>query len=351
MRPLNRYIQTNFLALGLLMTVGFGSVSAQDTAALEKDLDKTIRAACHSFMVDAIPDMFSWLRNKIYENSSFCKKINSAYDSTDINAAIQGEYRQATAPGGGLDLSKKHDWDLNIVIECDSEYMCLESRRRHFRSSNPITQAQYDKVATYCDGRYGCIQAFFDKWPAPIPDIKTVDQNRVPTFSNLVGDGIAPSEADQSKENEAAADMPATAQLVSQRPTATKPATSAAPTNQTENKAPSSSAKTEASTANTLPALLFGPKRMKFFTAKKYCESRGMHLPTIAEGKARFSDILKTKLDNYFRIWTTDQNASDKYVNRYRTLRIDFDVRKVSGDVNITEGESMHREMGFFCFP
>ncbi len=160
--------------------------AAQNIEAQEQKLDETIQSACHSYLVDAIPDALSWLKGQIYENSPFCKRVNSAYDSQDINDAMKDQFARVTSPGGTLDLSKKHDRDLKITIECKSEYMCMESRLRFLETANPVSQKQYGVVAEYCDGRYGCIQSFFDRWPTSLPTIRKAEKDKLLTFSSIL---------------------------------------------------------------------------------------------------------------------------------------------------------------------
>ena len=145
------------------------SATAQNIEALEGQLDETIRAACHGYMVDALPESLSWLRDNIYEGSPFCNLVNAAFDKRALSDAVQSAFTKATTAGGDLDLSKKHDRDLNITIECDAEYMCIESRLKYLDTQTPVSQAEYNAVNQYCGERYGCIEAFFREWPRDIP--------------------------------------------------------------------------------------------------------------------------------------------------------------------------------------
>ena len=60
------------------------------------------------------------------------------------------------------DLGPRVDPDYEIRNECDSEYMCIEQRVRWKRAGKPLSQQQYDQVASYCKsqgpGEYSCIE-------------------------------------------------------------------------------------------------------------------------------------------------------------------------------------------------
>ncbi len=165
---------------------------AQNTAQFEGKLDETLKSACHSYMIDALPDAFSWLKNQIFENSPFCNRINSAYGKEEINDALQEEFRRTSASEPSLDRSKKQERNLNIIIECQSEYMCLESRIRFRDTPNAVSQKTYDAVAGYCDRRYGCIQAFFDEWPRDIPKTDPKLAKKLVTFESILKSNLVP---------------------------------------------------------------------------------------------------------------------------------------------------------------
>jgi hypothetical protein len=111
--------------------------------------------------------------------------VRAAYDKAALGDVIQSAFDRNAVTGGDLDLSKKHDRDLNITIECDAEYMCIESRVKFLDTETPVTQKQYDAVRDYCGGRYGCIEAFFREWPRDIPAKVTKDAAASPSVSGL----------------------------------------------------------------------------------------------------------------------------------------------------------------------
>lgn len=161
-------------------------VQAQDIPAFEGEVDRTIRSACHGFMVDALPDAVSWLREAIYEGSPFCRRVLNAGDQEAFGDAVQDAYARLGPGDVRLDLTQKRDRDLNVTIECDSEYMCMETRLEFQDTDTPVSQQDYDVVSAYCDGRYGCIQAYFENWPAPLPTPRPIDQAEMTRFSEVI---------------------------------------------------------------------------------------------------------------------------------------------------------------------
>jgi hypothetical protein len=67
------------------------------------------------------------------------------------------------------------DRDIEEDIACDGEWMCVYVRSRYRDTSSPVDQAGYERVAEHCDGRYGCIEAFFEDWPRALPPPSTTD--------------------------------------------------------------------------------------------------------------------------------------------------------------------------------
>ncbi|MCR9220497.1 MAG: hypothetical protein NXI21_09745 [Alphaproteobacteria bacterium] len=161
-------------------------VQAQDIPEFEGEVDRTIRSACHGFMVDALPDAVSWLRDAIYEGSPFCRRVLGAGDLEAFGDAVQDAYAQLGPGDVRLDLTQERDRDLNVTIECDSEYMCMEMRLKLQETETPISQQDYDVVSAYCDGRYGCIQAYFENWPAPLPTPMPIERAEMTRFSQVI---------------------------------------------------------------------------------------------------------------------------------------------------------------------
>jgi hypothetical protein len=178
-----------FLSLGaasLFATVTATGALAQDTAEFEGEVDRAIRSACHGFMVDALPDAVSWLRDAIYENSPFCRRIQGAADQEAFGEAVQDAFADLGPDDVRLDLSQERDRDLNVTIECDSEYMCMETRLAFQETDTPVSQRDYDTVGAYCDGRYGCIQAYFRNWPAPLPTPMPIARAEMTRFGHVI---------------------------------------------------------------------------------------------------------------------------------------------------------------------
>ena len=167
--------------------------SAQDTERFSGDVARTIQAACHSFIVDALPDAVAWLREDIYQNSPFCRSLDAAGDMEAFGETVQEAYNRLGPDDPRLDLAGRVDRYLAITIECQSEYMCMETRLKFLGSDNPVDQAAYDTVSAYCDGRYGCIQAYFSRWPAPLPAPKALSEIAMARFEKEVG---PPGQAD-----------------------------------------------------------------------------------------------------------------------------------------------------------
>ena len=451
-----------------LFTLQSASV-AQDTVQHEMKLDETIKAACHSYMIDALPDALSWLKDQVFENSPFCKRIEAAYDQEDISDTLQEQYKRKSALEPSLDRSKKNDRTLTITIECQSEYMCLESRIRFKDTAHAVSQAAYDKVAAYCEGRYGCIQAFFDEWPRDIPKQQAQVSKKGLSFESVLKSSLTPKGAPKAIDTQAA--IPDASPQVSTSavslPIGNKPTTANLKLNHAikdqcfcslgagecfdnpygpikkrlaqieeqrrgvcmtwqaqyadvvqsstvdndkmdedlvymqkyvsdadergydlirlakedfqrikyrvrnnlpfkntfeEKRAdklasgPSANVGeapdgfgTESSNMKTAivadaqnkktSAFLFHPERMTFSAAKAFCQSKGMHLPSVAEAKPHLKEMIPLG-DPFWGIWTTDQTAPDKIVGRYRTLR----------NNGFTEGENPTFASRVFCF-
>lgn len=182
MTALRRIRQALFAGLVGAAVVFSGGAVADETERFEAQLDETIRAACHGYLLDAVPDALGWLRTQLQAHSPFCRRVETAFDEQAVGELVREAWR---ATGPELDLSAREDRDLAITIECDGEYMCIESRLRHLDSESPVTGSDYDIVARYCDGRYGCIQAFFDDWPAPLPEPVPVEEVEMVTFASM----------------------------------------------------------------------------------------------------------------------------------------------------------------------
>lgn len=344
-----KYLPIIVITLSTIMSVSVSSITqAQGTAKFEAALDITIRSACHSYATDKLRDNLSWLKSLIYENSPFCSRIKTASDTQDINDAMQDEFKKIPKSGSKIDFSKKQERGMHITIDCRSEYMCMETRMKYLDSQNPVDQKSYNHVSAFCQERYGCIEAFFKDWPTLLPAHQPAETSTEVTFASILGspDGqtpVAPPTPASTAPQTTATQLSATAtspitktltpkssiQKAVEQPVKAK-------TQITKTKNPDT--KTASIASSQIAQLIFG-NNMTWNNAMRFCKSKGMHLPTIAEGKQRLPE-LRTR-DPYLGIWTTDQNASDRIIGRYRTLR----------DNGYTDGQRATTSQRVICFP
>jgi hypothetical protein len=323
------------LSFGVAASLALPAI-AQDTDGFERELDQTIRAACHSFMVDAIPDAFSWLRTEIYENSPFCQRVRNSADLEAFGEVVQDTFQRLGPDDARLDLSQKQDRDLNVTIECDSEYMCMEIRLAFQETDTPVSLSDYLAVQAYCDGRYGCIQAYFQDWPAPLPvptpiaDAEMIRFNEVVLSPDLTDTPVRSNAGISAEATVASADATAgSADASSTQPDAA--ATSSQPmqasSEQASSETGSLSAEADAAPAEGDPTpaealFTMGPNQ-GWREASAYCAGLGRRLPSVSEAKALTAKIpgQDEHLFWYFGLWTSEASYVDAYVQRYRVVR------------------------------
>ncbi|WP_343559955.1 hypothetical protein [Kiloniella sp. b19] len=346
----------------LTLTLALANIQpaqGQGTASLNNQLDAAIQAACHSYLVDALPNALSWLQDQIYKNSPFCNKALKAHDNEELGDLLQERFQGYRKGDVQLDLSKKHDRDLNVTIECDSEYMCMESRLKYQDTDHPVSQKDYDQVRDYCLERYGCIQAFFTDWPQSLPVPQKAEDLKLVSFDSLLqaqaGASEPPSD-DSSSDAEQLAGNNAENQNISPRtsePERNTPPSSGPtpepevvvqPSEQTETVTAAVATTTATaqepaghSASNTgNPNLHVGPANVNWEQAGLYCRNLGMRLPTVAEARANIRDFKLYALDHkdvyYFKfgnsyqsnkgLWTSEASYLDAYVQQYKAVHI-----------------------------
>ena len=290
-------LRATALSIALITSSALPGI-AQDINAFEHDLDQTIRSACHSFMVDALPDAISWLRTEIYENSPFCLRVEGAGDEEALGAAVRDTFSRLGPGDVRLDLSQKQDRDLNVTIECDSDYMCMETRLAFQETDTPVSQSDYRVIEAYCDERYGCIQAYFENWPAPLPTPMPIADAEMIRFDDVLTSSIPIDAALSGEAKGKVADISDTS-----------------PTHVDQTK-------TQVATAAdaTLPDDVFvlGPPQV-WEAATAYCDRLGRRLPTVAEGQKIHEQI---SYENWwFGMWTSEVSYMDAFVQQIRTVR------------------------------
>lgn len=155
-----------------------GSVWAQDIPALESQTDDTIRSACHGYLVDMLPR--DW-QDDAYAATGRCDP-GASRESDATPPAVAGS---AGSAGTSVELGQRRERNLDITIECQSEYMCMEQRVRLREADTPIAQPEYDRVAAYCEQHYACIQSFLRDWPKPLPSPAGSQAGQGFTFDSL----------------------------------------------------------------------------------------------------------------------------------------------------------------------
>ena len=151
-----------------------GQVTANDELAeLERATDDAIHSACHGYLIDMIPDLLSSAREWLNENSPLCRDLRAQGDDYDVGTTLERHQVAFTAEDSRRIDAAFQAWknaDLDLQIECDSEYMCMRIRKDLQQRNIPIDQARYQQVADYCESQpspYGCLQDWFrDEWIA-----------------------------------------------------------------------------------------------------------------------------------------------------------------------------------------
>ncbi|TCK03495.1 hypothetical protein [Marinobacterium mangrovicola] len=195
--PLN----TTLLALCLLLA-GLFSLPARaelSTEAFEKQLDLSIRSACHGYMVDALPDFLSDARDWLNESSPFCQTVRTLGQNRSAYAELKRQnssldYRQD--PEYRIKYLSGYNADLYRHSDCN-DWMCEQVRNRAYSAGHPISLSDYKQVEQYCGGRYGCIESWFKSWPRALPQAKP--QNNGMSLDQLMAGGGTSGTANNSQ--------------------------------------------------------------------------------------------------------------------------------------------------------
>lgn len=198
------------------MAPSIAMAQAASTQALDKQLDFVIRSACHGYMVDAIPDFLSGIRDKIKENSPFCQTVNTLPENESAYALLKKQ-------DSSLDYSKDPRYkingrganaDLYRYSDCD-DWMCEHIRYKLDHAGHPISLADYRKVEQHCAGRgqYACIEDWFRTWPRPLPAVTKAPAQGSLSLDGLMGESPpAPSARPETSPHMAmAAEQPTSA--------------------------------------------------------------------------------------------------------------------------------------------
>ncbi|WP_139203197.1 hypothetical protein [Amphritea atlantica] len=167
--------KTTILTLSLLL-VSLSSRAEPSNEAFEKQLDFTIRSACHGYMVDALPNFLSGVRSWLNASSPFCQTVRTLPDDQSAYAELKREnpsvdYRndpEYKITVGGYNADRDRFNDCN-------DWMCEHIRKQVYHKGHPISLADYNKVEQHCKGpgEYNCIEHWFKSWPRPLPPLKT----------------------------------------------------------------------------------------------------------------------------------------------------------------------------------
>ena len=151
-----------------------GAAQADDAlASLERKTSEAIHSACHGYAIDMLPDLLSFARDWLNEKSQLCKDLRAQGYDYDVGATLKRHKIAFTAEDSARIDALYDAWrfkDMNLQIECDSEYMCMRVRQEMQDRQAPVSQAQYQRLADYCERQlapYSCIQNWFrDEWLA-----------------------------------------------------------------------------------------------------------------------------------------------------------------------------------------
>lgn len=184
--------------IGLVIAMLLAAPPARsETDELEETLDDTLRDACHGWIATEAFDALA--RGVGLERSPRCDP-DAASPSTPAWPARP----EARPSGPPRDLGPRHDPNLDIEIECEMEFMCVQSRVGARRAGYPLSQADYERIALHCDQRYGCIEDWLEDWPRPLPAPATASRT-APTERTKPG----PAPAEEGMRAPAPAPVPA----------------------------------------------------------------------------------------------------------------------------------------------
>ena len=165
-----------FITLVLMLPVLVVSLSCSAETSneeFEKQLDFTIRSACHGYMVDALPEFLSGAKKWLQENSPFCQTVRTLPKEESAYALLKHQNPSvdySKDPNFKISSVYGHNDDLYRNSDCD-DWMCEHIRDQVYRQGHPISLADYRKVEGHCKGpgEYSCIEHWFKSWPRPLP--------------------------------------------------------------------------------------------------------------------------------------------------------------------------------------
>lgn len=160
------------LSSGVLQAKTVSSES-DELDAFEAQLDRTIRSACHGYMLDAMPDVLAPMRDWLNATSPFCQTVRtlpSAESAVPRFMAEQATHPSTALPAKELGLRLRRFYGRNdpIQLEC-KDWMCQHVRTEVRQKGHPISLVDYQRVAQHCEGRYECIEGWFQTWPRALP--------------------------------------------------------------------------------------------------------------------------------------------------------------------------------------
>jgi len=234
------------LTLSLLL-VSLSNEAETSNKAFEKQLDFTIRSACHGYMVDALPDFLSGVRSWLNAKSPFCQTVLTLPDDQSAYAELKREnpsvdFRndpkyKITAGGYNADRDRFND--------CN-DWMCEHIRQQVYHKGHPISLADYKKVEQHCKGpgEYSCIEHWFKHWPRPLPTLKPQQTDSGMSLDAMMGTASPTSEnvrqvpvnqSSLSLDSMLAEDQPATTTAATTVAAASSPAYTNAPDTSLDN--------------------------------------------------------------------------------------------------------------------
>lgn len=156
--------------------------------AFETQLDYTIRSACHGYMIDAIPDFLSDVRDWLNENTPFCQTVRTLAEDESAYTLLKRQQPSADYardPDYKIKYLSGYNEDLHRHSDC-ADWMCEHIRDQAYDKGHPVSLAQYRHVEQYCDSHYGCIESWFKTWPRELP--KSSEASTVMSLDSLMVD-------------------------------------------------------------------------------------------------------------------------------------------------------------------
>lgn len=161
------------LMLTILLVPTSMLLHAETVDEFETQLDRTIRSACHGFMVDALPDFLSSMRSWVNENTPFCQTVRTLPESESVVPLFEKQRQQQSTISTAefnSDVRRYYGRNDAVYVECN-DWMCQHIRQQLKHDGKPISLADYQQVEAYCEQRYECIESWFQTWPRPLPEL------------------------------------------------------------------------------------------------------------------------------------------------------------------------------------